>query len=128
MVNEIVNVTFEENLNTNFEQQRKVTVTNASGQSVIPYQSNNGQEAAAQIRTDKDGKATFTITGTNATVTPIAFVDGSNQYWDANAGHRDFKVYADDRFDKETEIYVKAPAVTFGTVAYKIEVTGERTN
>ena len=46
MVNEIVNVTFEENLNTNFEQQRKVTVTNASGQSVIPYQSNNGQEAA----------------------------------------------------------------------------------
>ena len=128
MVNEIVNVTFEENLNTNFEQQRKVTVTNASGQSVIPYQSNNGQEAAAQIRTDKDGKATFTITGTNATVTPIAFVDGSNQYWDANAGHRDFKVYADDRFDKETEIFVKAPAVTFGAVAYKIAVTGERTN
>ena len=79
MVNEIVNVTFEENLNTNFEQQRKATVTNANGQSVIPYQSNNGQEAGAQIRTDKDGKATFTITGTNATVTPIAFVDGSNQ-------------------------------------------------
>ena len=82
----------------------------------------------AQIRTDKDGKATFTITGTNATVTPIAFVDGSNQYWDANAGHRDFRTYADNRFDKETEIFVKAPAVTFGAIAYKIEVIGDRTN
>ena len=34
--------------------------------SVIPYQSNDGQEAAVEITTDKDGKATFTVTGSNA--------------------------------------------------------------
>ena len=38
------------------------------------------------------------------------------------------EVYADDRFDKETEIFVKAPAVTFAAVAYKIEVIGDRSN
>ena len=61
-------------------------MTNAIGGNVIPFQANDGQEAAAEIKTDKFGKATFTITGTNATVTPIVFLDGSNQYWNTEGG------------------------------------------
>ena len=60
-------------------------MTNAYG-NVIPYQAKDGQEVVAEIKTDQYGKATFTITGANATVTPIVFLDGSNQNWDTKGG------------------------------------------
>ena len=129
--NVTLNVTFKENLETDFGAHRKVTVTNAIGGNVIPFQANDGQEAAAEIKTDRFGKATFTITGTNATVTPIVFLDGSNQYWNTEGGSPNFdfdKTYQDNRFDKETELYAQAAPVTFGGTAYKIEVSGDRTN
>ena len=40
----------------------------------------------AQIKTDKNGIATFTLTGTNASATPIVFLDGSYQEWDTKGG------------------------------------------
>ena len=55
----ILNVTFKENLDTDFDRQRKVTVTDSDSGSVIPYQSTDGEEAVAQIKTDKNGIATF---------------------------------------------------------------------
>ena len=60
---------------------------------MIPYQANDGQEAAAEIVTDKNGVATFTITGTNASVTPIVFLDGSYQKWDTQGGNPQIPKY-----------------------------------
>ena len=122
----VLNVTFAENLNTDYGPQRNVTVTNGYGESNIPYQSDDGHEAEVKIVTDKNGKATFTITGSNATVTPIVFMDGSNQEWDTKGG---IKVETQDgRFDSETEYYAKAESVTFMGTPYQITVTGERTD
>ena len=122
----VLNVTFAENVGTDFRPQRNVIVTNAYGDSVIPYQSNDGHEAEVKIKTDKNGKATFTITGTNATVTPIVFLDGSNQAWDTKGG---IKIETQDgRFDEEFEYYAKAEPVTFSITPYNITVTGQRTN
>lgn len=121
-----LNVTFAENLNTNYGSQRNVTVTNGYGESNIPYQSNDGSKAEVKIYTDKNGKATFTITGSNATVTPIVFMDGSNQKWDTRGG---IKIETQDgRFDPETEYHVKAESVTFMGTPYEVEVIGERTD
>ncbi|WP_394235045.1 S-layer homology domain-containing protein [Niallia oryzisoli] len=123
----VLNVTFEENLETTKDKQRNVTVTNSDNKSVIPYQSTDGEEAAAEIRTDKDGKATFTVTGTNDTVTPIVFLDGSYQEDDTDGGEPQVPNTQNDRFEKNTELYVKAPALTFGLTKYKIEIEGKRT-
>ncbi len=122
----ILNVTFDENLDTDFGPQRKATVTNSDNQEVIPYQSKDGQEAAAEIKTNKDGKATFTVTGTNTTVTPIVFLDGSYQEWDTKGGV--LPQTQDNRFDKQTELYAYAAPLTFGVTEYNITVEGKRTS
>ncbi|WP_338449653.1 S-layer homology domain-containing protein [Niallia oryzisoli] len=125
--NVTVNVTFLENIDTDSSQRREVTVMNpVTGKKVIPYQEKQGQEAVAQIKTDKNGVATFTISGTNATVTPVAFLDGSNQKWDTNGGPIIETV--NGRFEQNTELYTQAKPVTFGVTQYKIEVTPKRTD
>ena len=121
-----LNVTFKENLNTDFTPQRNATVTNNDNETVTPYQSKDGQEAVVKIKTNKDGKATFTVTGTNATVTPIVFLDGSNQAWDTNGGT--LPNPADGRFDQGIELSAYAAPVTFAVTEYKIAVEGQRTN
>ena len=118
-------MTFKENLNTNGKPQNNIVVTNGH-QSIVPYQANDNTEALAQITTDKDGEATFTVTGTNGTVTPIVFLDGSNQEWDLKDAEKPPRV-KDGRFDKETEYSVQAASVTFSAAQYKISVEGERT-
>ena len=122
----ILNVTFAENIGTDFGPRRNVEVTNGYGDSTIPYQSNDGHKAEIHIVTDKNGKATFTITGTNATVTPIVFLDGSNQEWDTKGGP--VIITQDGRFDEAFEFHAKANPVTFGITPYKITVEGQRTN
>lgn len=118
-----INITFEENVGTDFGPQRNVTVTNPkTGISVIPYQANDGTERTLVVTTDKDGKATFTVTGDNATVTPIAFLDGSNQEWDTKGGI-EIKT-KDGRFDRSVEYYAEAQPVTFGAIGYQISVEG----
>lgn len=120
-----LNVTFKENIGTDFASKRNVIVTNGYGDSNIPYQSDDGFEAEVKIKTDKNGKATFTITGTNATVTPIVFLDGSNQAWDTKGGI--IIETKDGRFD-EIEFHAVAEPVTFSPTPYNISVTGMRTN
>jgi len=122
-----VNVTFEENVGTDFGPQRNATVTNAQGHAVTPYQANDGQEVEVQVTTDKDGVATFEVTGSNVSVTPIVFLDGSNQEWDLEDAEKPPRV-KDGRFDKATEYYAKAATVTFGVTEYAITVEGQRTN
>ena len=121
-----LNVTFAENIGTDFGPRRNVEVTNGYGNSKIPYQSNDGHEAEIHVVTDKNGKATFTITGSNATVTPIVFLDGSNQEWDTKGGP--VIITQDGRFDEEFEFHAKADPVTFGITPYDITVEGQRTN
>ena len=121
-----LNITFAENLETDYKPQNNVWVTNGNGDSVIPFQSDDGHEAVIKIYTDKNGRATFTITGSNATVTPIVFLDGSNQEWDTKGG---IKIETQDgRFDEKFEYYAKAEPVTFSITPYNITVTGQRTN
>jgi hypothetical protein len=121
-----LNVTFAENIGTDFSEKRNVIVTNGYGNTNIPYQSDDGQEAEVKIKTDKNGKATFTITGSNATVTPIVFLDGSNQAWDTKGGI--IIKTQDGRFDEELEFHAKAEPVTFSPVPYNISINGQRTN
>ncbi|WP_338449652.1 S-layer homology domain-containing protein [Niallia oryzisoli] len=123
--NAVLNVTFAENLETNFGPQRNVVVTNGHGQFTIPYQSKDGYEAEIEIKTDKMGKATFTITGINATVTPIVFLDGSNQEWDTKGG---IKIETQNSRFEEIEYHTKAAPVTFTITPYQITVEGQRTN
>ncbi|MBB6446073.1 S-layer homology domain-containing protein [Bacillus benzoevorans] len=121
-----LNVTFAENVGTDFSAKRNVIVTNGYGNSNIPYQSDDGQKAEVKIKTDKNGKAVFTITGSNATVTPIVFLDGSNQTWDTKGGI--IIKTQDGRFDEKYEFHAKAEPVTFSTTPYNISITGQRTN
>ena len=121
----MLNVTFEENVGTDFGPERNATVTNAENHAVIPYQANDGQEREVEIVTDKNGVATFEVTGSNTSVTPIVFLDGSYQEWDTKGGIKiDEK---DGRYDAKFEYSATAAPVTFGG-AKMIEVTGERTN
>lgn len=120
-----VNITFKENLNTNGKPQNNIGITNNDNSFTVPYQANDGTEAVVEITTDQDGEATFTVTGANGTVTPIAYLDGSNQEWDTKGG---IKIETqDDRFDPKYEYYDEFTPVTFAAAEYKITVTGERT-
>ncbi|MBB6446074.1 S-layer homology domain-containing protein [Bacillus benzoevorans] len=123
-----LNVTFEENVGTDFGPERNATVTNAEGHAVTPYQANDGQEREVEIVTDKNGVATFEVTGSNTSVTPIVFLDGSYQEWDTKGGNPQIPNTQDNRFDKNTELYAKAATVTFGVTEYAIAVEGQRTN
>jgi hypothetical protein len=123
-----LNVTFEENVGTDFGPERNATVTNAEGQAVTPYQANDGQEREIEIQTDKNGVATFEVTGSNTSVTPIVFLDGSYQEWDTKGGNPQIPNTQDSRFDKNTELYAKAQTVTFGVTEYAITVEGQRTD
>ena len=112
-----VNVTFAENIGTDSGSKRNVTVTDAYGNvEGIPYQADevDGAKKEVKIVTDQHGKATFTISGSNATVTPIAFLDGTNQKWNTNGGLEYDP--ADGRFDKNLEFYAQA-----GTVSFSLE-------
>ena len=120
-----INITFEENLHTNSLPQNNVWVTNGEGDSTIPYQSDDGKEAVIKIYTDRNGKATFTVTGSNATVTPIVFLDGSNQAWDTKGG---IKIETQDGRFNEIEYHAKAEPVTFSVIPYHITVEGQRTH
>lgn len=120
-----LNITFAENLKTNSFPQNNVWVTNGEGKLNIPFQSDDGNQSVIKIYTDKNGKATFTITGSNATVTPIVFLDGSNQAWDTKGG---IEIRTQDGRFEEMEYHAKAEPVTFTITPYKISVGGQRTD
>lgn len=120
-----VNVGYLENINVTPDKAVKnVTVTDSKGANLgYPGQfttsaaGNNASVKEVEIELDSKGEATFTLTGSNATVTPFVFVDQNTN--PANAAG------TLARFD-ETELFAKAPAVTFAkTQTLGLAVTAE---
>ncbi|MED4455973.1 hypothetical protein [Metabacillus fastidiosus] len=101
--NAAVNVTFAENVNVTSDKLSTATITDPAGNTSTPYQLTNGNTSQTVIRTDKDGIATFTVSGSNTKATPIVFIDGVN----ANDNNDD-----NGKLDVK-ELQAAAPQVTF---------------
>lgn len=120
VANAYLNVALKENVNTPFQNQSKAVITDlATGNSGTPYQSENVYNSFGyiQVKTDAYGQASFTVTGTNTTATPIVFRDGelADQY----------NTYASDnngRFET-TELFVTSPKVTFAGAQLNHQIT-----
>ncbi|MGA4516719.1 S-layer homology domain-containing protein [Solibacillus silvestris] len=88
---ETVNVTFKENVqvdpsklvrtveikDVNVRSLNTSTGTLSSTSTLYPYEVTTGGVQIAYLTLDREGKATFTVEGSNATVTPVVFKDGS---------------------------------------------------
>ncbi|MEO4054101.1 S-layer homology domain-containing protein [Solibacillus sp. CAU 1738] len=108
--NQTFNVGFVENMNVTSDK-----VANATVNGVQALQLSNGTSLeAATITTDSKGEATFTVSGTNAAVTPVVYAL-NNVTGESN------KTY------KASALQTSASKVTFGAVQaeYKIELTRE---
>ncbi|RYI28843.1 S-layer homology domain-containing protein [Bacillus infantis] len=101
-----VNVAFQENVNVAPDKLvRDVTVTDvAVGSGTYPYQVTTGGKQEVRVLLNSKGEATFTVTGSNASVTPIVFIDGSynGSTW----------VYGNGKLES-TELQSKASTVKF---------------
>ncbi|WP_432702147.1 hypothetical protein [Lysinibacillus sphaericus] len=64
----VLNVSVKENIDVTVDKLQNVTV---NGLAVVQTSDNNTR--AAQITTDSKGEATFTVSGSNAEVTPVVF-------------------------------------------------------
>ncbi|AXI01181.1 S-layer homology domain-containing protein [Sporosarcina sp. PTS2304] len=130
LANRKLNVTFVENLNVPFNAISKATVTNpATGITVTPYQTSTGLKETIQITTDSEGKATFIVSGTNTSVTPAVFVDGSRAgFYTGNTGWgsgTDTLDYANGLWES-TELTVTAPKVKFEGAQLQSQITVTR--
>ncbi len=105
----VLNVSVLENIDVTVDKLQNVTV---NGVAVVQTSENNMR--AAQITTDTKGEATFTISGSNATVTPVVFEAAST-----NVANTYSPKYTADT------LQAVAAKVTFGAIqaAYTIEVT-----
>ncbi|WP_341301617.1 hypothetical protein MHB44_03585 [Lysinibacillus sp. FSL H8-0500] len=107
-----VNIGFKENVNVAPDKAVKaVTVTDANGRGLgYPGQFTTTNAVTTStfnsvvLNLDHNGEATFTLTGSYATVTPFVFKDAY-----ANTSNTDPSY---GRFD-ETELFAQAPALTF---------------
>ncbi|MED4534407.1 hypothetical protein [Metabacillus fastidiosus] len=115
LADKTVNVTFAENVGVTSDKLSTATIEDANGNKLTPYQLSNGNTKAVTVKTDKDGVATFTVSGTNTKVTPIVFADVT-----AEGGNNNDKLDA-------TELQASAPQVTFGgaQVNNTIEIKAE---
>ncbi|OCX63471.1 hypothetical protein BFM98_12085 [Lysinibacillus sp. AR18-8] len=105
------NVGFAENMDVTSDK-----VANASVNGVKALQLSNGTALdAAQITTDSKGEATFTVSGTNASVTPIVF------------DLHDTKNNTSNKKYSTSALQVSATKVTFAAVQaeYTLELTRE---
>lgn len=113
--NKTFNVGFVENMNVTSDK-----VANATVNGVKALQLSNGTLLdAAQITTDSKGEATFTVSGTNAAVTPVVY--DLEPTTSTNVANTDRKKY------DASVLQANAAKVTFGATQseYKIEVTRE---
>ncbi|OMC89220.1 hypothetical protein BK128_04670 [Viridibacillus sp. FSL H7-0596] len=111
-----VNVTFAENVNVTPDKLvtgAKVVDTNLpTFNNRYPYQVTTGGKEEIRVKLDANGEATFTVTGENAAVTPIVFVDK------LNAGKLDV-----------TELQATASKVTFSlnhTLGLSVVAAGQQ--
>lgn len=129
--NGYVNITFKENVNVNPDKLvRSVKVADASIYSNnterLPYQVTTGGVQYVQVKLDASGNATFTVQGSDATVTPIVFADGSYSKSGSTVTESnwtgDFKLGS-------TELQATAKSVTFGkayTQNLEVKAIGEQ--
>lgn len=106
-------VAFKENVDVTPDKVVKgasvVETTTLSGSSSYPYQVTTGGKQYVAVKLDSKGEATFTVTGTETTVTPIVFSDKQFNTGTNNIVDKDDKAKLD-----VTELQAAAPAVTFG--------------
>lgn len=97
-------VTFVENVNVTVDKTSKATVNG-----INPVQLTNNTTRTAEVTTDGNGVAKFTVKGTNTKVTPVVFVATNN----------------DNKNLNNDNLRVLAKQLQFGAVQseYKIEVT-----
>ncbi|MFJ8263024.1 S-layer homology domain-containing protein [Rummeliibacillus sp. NPDC094406] len=117
-----INVTFKENVNVTPDKLvrtvKVVDATNYSSSDKVPYQVTTGGFEYVQIKLDSKGEATFTVQGSNATVTPIVFADGSTDAYDKAAVNNKLEA---------TELQAQASSVTFDKIfsqGLKVEAVG----
>lgn len=124
--NRVLNVTLAENVNVTADKLSTATITDAKGNTTTPSQLVNGTNKIAQVTTDKDGVATFTVSGTNTTATPIVFIDGD---WIKDAATGQNTWTGNDKLDS-TELQAWAPKVTFAgaQLSNQIKITAEGSN
>ncbi|MCD5324107.1 MULTISPECIES: hypothetical protein [Pontibacillus] len=87
--NEELNVTFLENVNVKPSDVTNAVVGDPSyGNVATPYQTTDGEENGVIVETDANGEATFSVSGTNTSVTPVVFLNSDRDdldqaRWDA---------------------------------------------
>ncbi|MFJ7409161.1 MULTISPECIES: hypothetical protein, partial [unclassified Lysinibacillus] len=106
--NKTFNVSFLENINVTADKLANATVNGFE----VKQLSNGTILEAAQITTDSKGEATFTVSGSNATVTPVVYETNTT----ANESNKLYKASA---------LQTTAAKTTFSAVQaeYSIEVT-----
>ncbi len=113
-----LNVTFAENIDAPTANDSNAVVTDLkTGTTGTPFQSTTGEESVT-ITTDSNGKAGFTVTGTNTKVTPIVFADDNSAVLiNAQLAGND-----NNRLDNR-EIKAESETVTFqgAQIGYSIE-------
>lgn len=116
--NGYINVAFKENVNVTPDKLvRTVKVVDATGDA-YPYQVTTGGVQKVRVKLDSKGEATFTLQGSNATVTPIVFADGAFDAYNKWTGN--------DKLDP-TELQAQANPVTFDKIfsqGLKVEAVG----
>ncbi|MFJ7848278.1 hypothetical protein ACIQXR_05405 [Peribacillus sp. NPDC097224] len=89
-------VAIKENNNVTPDKVNKVDVLDRYGNWKTPYSLTTGDVSYVEIFTDKDGEATFTVTGADTSVTPVVY--------EATASNKKYAA---------TDLQVAAPTVTF---------------
>jgi len=113
----VLNVSVKENIDVTVDKLQNVTV---NGVAVVQTSDNNTR--AAQVTTDSKGEATFTISGSNAEVTPVVFEATPVTVTNPN-GTVTTTGYA-QKYTADT-LQASATKLTFGAIqaAYTLEVT-----
>ncbi|WP_419882351.1 Ig-like domain-containing protein [Peribacillus sp. B-H-3] len=120
--NGYLNVAFKENVNVAPDKlvRGAKVIDVAVGNQTYPYEVTTGGKQEVRVKLDKNGEATFTVTGSDASVTPIVFADGTLSaagVWSGN-----------DKLDA-TELQAAAPTVQFAlSHSLGLDVKGEGTS
>ncbi|SES10526.1 S-layer homology domain-containing protein [Gracilibacillus ureilyticus] len=82
----LLNVSFLENIDVKPSDVVDAVVGDTDNEdgAETPYQTTDNDEAGVIIETDSNGEATFTVSGTNTTVTPVVWLDSAYNEADEN--------------------------------------------
>ncbi|MEK3798631.1 hypothetical protein MHI18_10230 [Peribacillus sp. FSL H8-0477] len=136
--NSVVNVTFKENVQVSPDklvttakiEDAVIKTLNPNGSlsapnGLYPYEVTTGGVQVALVQLNAQGTATFTVTGDNATVTPVVFADGS---YDVNRfGSLNKDAWVGNGKLGASELQATAPAVTFAlsqTIGLNVKAEG----